>query len=101
MRDLLSGWSDICGPSFEQLTETIESIVLGTLNLLEIRHTVNFSIRLHNAGSSECFGGTGNGMDETMPFCPNSLYAVAKTASHMFVKTIEMRVAYAPVWGSI
>lgn len=88
----LAGQTSV-GLSFEQPAETIESIVLGTLNLLEVCRTVDFPIRLYNAGSSECFGDTGgHRADETTPFRPNSPYAVAKTASHMLVN--NYREAY-------
>jgi len=88
----LAGQTSV-GLSFEQPAETIESIVLGTLNLLEVCRTVDFQIRLYNAGSSECFGDTGgHRADEATPFRPNSPYAVAKTASHMLVN--NYREAY-------
>jgi GDPmannose 4,6-dehydratase len=74
------------GLSFEQPFETIESIVLGGLNLLEaIRHSSQ-STRLYNAGSTECFGDTGlSPADERSQFIPCSPYAVAKAAAHWTV----------------
>ncbi len=54
----LAGQSSV-GLSFEQPVETIESIALGTLTLLEAVRISNPDIRLYNAGSSECFGDTG------------------------------------------
>jgi GDPmannose 4,6-dehydratase len=68
--------------SFERPQETMESIALGVLNLLEAIRLVDPSIRFYNAGSSECFGDTG-GMpaDESTPFRPRSPYAVAKAAA--------------------
>jgi GDPmannose 4,6-dehydratase len=55
----LSGQSSV-GLSFTQPAETIESIVLGTLNLLEAVRLVDKTIRFYNAGSSEIFGDIGN-----------------------------------------
>ena len=77
----LAGQSSV-GVSFEEPRETIESIVLGTSNLLEaIRHS-NRSIRFYNAGSSECFGDTdGNRADESTSFHPRSPYALAKASA--------------------
>jgi len=44
------------GLSFSQPVETFESIVIGTVNLLEAIRMLGRSIRLYNAGSSEMFG---------------------------------------------
>ena len=63
--------------------ETMESIAVGTLNLLEGLRFLRSSARLYNAGSSECFGNTGSlSADENTPFHPRSPYAVAKAAAH-------------------
>jgi GDPmannose 4,6-dehydratase len=48
------------GLSFEQPVETIESIALGALSLLEAIRLSDLDIRLYNAGSTECFGDTGD-----------------------------------------
>ncbi len=78
----LAGQSSV-GLSFHQPVETLESITLGTLNLLEVIRFLQLPIRLYNAGSSECFGDThGEAANETTPFHPRSPYAVAKAASH-------------------
>jgi len=77
----LAGQSSV-GLSFEQPMETLESIALGTLNLLEVMRFIGQPMRLYNAGSSECFGATGDAAaDEATPFHPRSPYAVAKSAS--------------------
>ena len=55
----LAGQSSV-GLSFEQPVETLESISVGTLNLLEVIRFIQKPIRLYNAGSSECFGDTGS-----------------------------------------
>lgn len=78
----LAGQSSV-GLSFEQPVETLESISIGTLNLLEVIRFLQRPIRLYSAGSSECFGDTGGApADETTPFHPRSPYAVAKSAAH-------------------
>jgi GDPmannose 4,6-dehydratase len=78
----LAGQSSV-GLSFEQPVETLESISIGTLNLLEAIRFLQLPTRLYNAGSSECFGDTGGvPADETTPFRPRSPYAVAKSAAH-------------------
>ena len=78
----LAGQSSV-GLSFEQPVETMESISIGTLNLLEVIRFLNRPIKLYNAGSGECFGDTGGApADETTPFKPRSPYAVAKATAH-------------------
>ncbi|MBC8017217.1 MAG: GDP-mannose 4,6-dehydratase [Verrucomicrobia bacterium] len=78
----LAGQSSV-GLSFDQPVETLESITLGTLNLLESIRFLQQPIRLYSAGSSECFGDTGGvPADESTPFHPRSPYAVAKSAAH-------------------
>ena len=77
----LAGQSSV-SLSFEQPVETLESISTGTLNLLEGIRFLDPSIRLYNAGSSECFGNTGHTpADENTPFRPRSPYAVAKACA--------------------
>jgi GDPmannose 4,6-dehydratase len=81
----LAGQTSV-GLSFEQPVEAIESIALGTLNLLEAIRIVNKKIRLYNAGSSECFGDTGTAAaNELTPFRPRSPYAVAKVTAHHLI----------------
>jgi GDP-mannose 4,6-dehydratase len=88
----LAGQSSV-GLSFEQPVETLESIATGTLNLLEAIRFIGAPIRLYNAGSSECFGETGEaGADENTPFRPRSPYAVAKAAA--FWEVANYREAY-------
>jgi GDPmannose 4,6-dehydratase len=79
--------------SFEQPVETLESISLGSLNLLEGIRFLDQHIRLYNAGSSECFGDTGElAADENTAFRPRSPYAVAKAAA--FWQVANYREAY-------
>ena len=81
----LAGQSSV-GLSFELPTETIQSIVNGTLNLLEACRTFEKEIRLYHAGSSECFGDTqGQPANEKTPFNPRSPYAVAKASAYWLV----------------
>jgi len=88
----LAGQTSV-GLSFELPVETMESITLGTLNLLEAIRFVDAPIKLYNAGSSECFGNTGDrAADETTPFRPRSPYAVAKSAA--FWELANYREAY-------
>ncbi|MVM39574.1 NAD-dependent epimerase/dehydratase family protein [Spirosoma sp. HMF3257] len=88
----LAGQSSV-GLSFEQPVETLESISVGTLNLLEAIRFSNLPIRFYNAGSSECFGDTGTlAADESTPFRPRSPYGVAKAAA--FWQVANYREAY-------
>lgn len=88
----LAGQSSV-GLSFDQPVETLESISVGTLNLLESLRFMKCSSRLYNAGSSECFGNTsGKPADENTPFRPRSPYAVAKSTS--FWEVANYREAY-------
>lgn len=78
----LAGQTSV-GLSFELPVETMESIMLGTLNLLEVIRFLGAPIRFYNAGSTECFGDTGEAIaDETTAFHPRSPYACAKAAAH-------------------
>ena len=81
----LAGQSSV-GLSFEQPAETIQSITLGTLNLLEACRMADYPIRFYHAGSSECFGDTcGEPANEVTPFYPRSPYAVAKVSAYWLV----------------
>lgn len=81
----LAGQSSV-GLSFEQPAETIQSVALGTLNLLEACRMYDRPVRFYQAGSSECFGDTaGEPANESTPFHPRSPYAVAKTSAFWLV----------------
>jgi GDPmannose 4,6-dehydratase len=81
----LAGQSSV-GLSFEQPAETIQSISLGMLNILEACRMINEDIRIYHAGSSETFGDTkGNPGSESTPFHPVSPYAVAKASAFWLV----------------
>jgi GDPmannose 4,6-dehydratase len=88
----LAGQSSV-SLSFQQPVETLESIGLGTLNLLEAIRFIDRPVRFYNAGSSECFGDTGGvAANEETPFRPRSPYAVAKAAA--FWEVANYREAY-------
>lgn len=88
----LAGQSSV-GLSFDQPVETLESISVGTLNLLETMRFIGKTIKFYNAGSSECFGNTGIELaDESTPFRPRSPYAVAKATA--FWEVANYREAY-------
>jgi GDPmannose 4,6-dehydratase len=79
--------------SFEQPMEAVESIAVGTLNLLESLRFLGAPTRLYNASSGECFGDIGSDKaSEETPFRPRSPYAVAKAAAHWAV--VNYRLAY-------
>lgn len=82
----LAGQTSV-GLSFDQPSETIESITIGTLNILESLRFLAMPARFYHASSSECFGDTaGLPADENTPFNPVSPYAVAKCAAHWLVR---------------
>ena len=88
----LAGQSSV-SLSFDQPVETMESVSLGALNLLEAVRFLAQPIRVYNASSTECYGETGiEGADEATPFRPRSPYAVAKAASHWAV--VNYRESY-------
>jgi GDPmannose 4,6-dehydratase len=84
----LAGQSSV-GLSFEQPAETIQSITMGTLNILEgcrMLETANKELKVYHAGSGECFGDTqGKPANEQIPFFPMSPYAVAKSSAYWLV----------------
>ena len=83
----LAGQTSV-GLSFDQPVEAIESIAIGTLNILEVIRLQNKSIRFYNAGSSECFGDTGNiPANEHTPFAPRSPSAVAKSTAKWLINS--------------
>jgi len=87
----LAGQSSV-GLSFQQPVETLESISVGTLNLLEAIRFTGKPIKLYNACSGECFGDIADAADENTPFRPRSPYAVAKAAA--FWEVANYREAY-------
>jgi len=81
----LSGQSSV-GLSFGQPVETLDSIITGTLNILESIRFLGKPTRFYNAGSGECYGDTdAGGAVEDAPFRPRSPYAVAKSTAYWLV----------------
>ena len=88
----LAGQSSVA-MSFTQPAETMESAVNGTLNFLEAIRFIDPAIRFYLAGSSECFGDTGeHPANELTAFRPRSPYGVAKAAAVLL--TANYREAY-------
>ncbi len=88
----LSGQSSVA-LSFSQPVETMESVAVATLNILETLRLVNPSVRFYNAGSSESFGDTGRAAaNEETAFRPRSPYGVAKATA--FWQVANYRDAY-------
>lgn len=88
----LAGQTSV-GLSFDQPVETLESIALGTLNILEAIRFLGGGMRFYNACSSECFGDTrGEPADEETAFRPRSPYGTAKAVA--FWEVANYREAY-------
>lgn len=78
--------------SFEYPVETFDSILIGTMNLLECIRLLKRPTKFYHAGSSEAFGNTFQAANEQTPYRPRSPYATAKSASHY--ATTNYREAY-------
>jgi GDPmannose 4,6-dehydratase len=76
----LAGQSAV-GLSFQRPVETIESIAVGTLRLLEGIRSMRNPIRIFSAGSVECFGDIGEIVAEDSVLKPVSPYGVAKASA--------------------
>ncbi len=88
----LAGQTSV-GLSFIQPVETLESISIGTLNILEVIRFHKLPVKFYNACSSECFGDTnGKPANEDTSFKPRSPYAVAKATA--FWQLSNYREAY-------
>ena len=88
----LSGQSSV-GLSFEQPHETLESIAVATINILESIRFLGGNCLFYNASSSESFGDTGDlPANEKTPFNPKSPYGVAKASS--FWQVVNYRESY-------
>ena len=88
----LAGQTSV-GLSFDLPVETLESIAIGTLNILEALRFLDRPVKFYNAASSECFGEAGGApSDEDTPFRPRSPYAVAKATA--FWEVANYREAY-------
>jgi GDPmannose 4,6-dehydratase len=89
----LAGQTSV-GLSFELPSETMKSITIGTLNVLEASRLIDNNIKIYHAGSSESFGNTTkeNPATEKTSFCPRSPYAVSKASATWLVS--NYREAY-------
>ena len=77
----LAGQSSV-GLSFEQPLETLESIAIATINILESMRFIGGNYLFYNATSSESYGDTGGlPANEKTPFNPKSPYGVAKASA--------------------
>jgi GDPmannose 4,6-dehydratase len=82
----LSGQSSVSN-SFLDPQETFNSITQASLNILEAIKLLNLDCKFYNAGSSECFGDTGDvPSNETTSFNPCSPYGVAKSSAFWLTK---------------
>ena len=95
----LAGQTSV-GLSFEQPVETMDSVVGGTLNLLEAIRFTRRAIRFYNAGSGEAFGDTGDTpATEDTSFQPRSPYAVAKASACWLVRNYRESYGLAACTG--
>lgn len=78
--------------SFEMPRYTMDSIVGGTLAMLEAMRHCCPRARFYQASSSEMFGNAPAPQSETTPFAPRSPYGVAKVAAHHLA--VNYREAY-------
>ncbi len=81
----LAGQSSV-GLSFEQPVETMDSIAMGVVYMLEAMRFFDRPVRFYNAGTGECFGDTGKSRaNESLAFQPRSPYAVAKASAQQLI----------------
>ena len=81
----LAGQSSV-GKSFIQPVETLESIVNGSLNILQIAKKIKYEGKIFFAGSSEIFGNVSSKADINHKQNPISPYAISKQTSYNLVK---------------
>tara|TARA_B100000945_G_scaffold318805_1_gene324480 strand:- start:8015 stop:8974 length:960 start_codon:yes stop_codon:yes gene_type:complete len=74
------------GKSFNSPIETIEGIVNGTINILEVARKLDFKGKIFFAGSSEMFGLTKVGAKINHSQNPKNPYAIGKQTSFNLVK---------------
>ena len=80
----LAGQTSV-GMSFAYPVETFDSILIGTMNLLECIRLLKHTVKFYNADSSEVFGNITLPATEDTTFHPRSPYATAKAAAHYAV----------------
>ncbi len=72
--------------SFEKPFDVLQSVVIGTENLLDAVRTISPETRFYQASSSEMFGNSGAiFQNEKTQLCPQSPYAVAKACAHSLI----------------
>jgi GDPmannose 4,6-dehydratase len=74
------------GLSFSKPSETLETNILGTLNILEALRITEYQGRAFFAGSSEVFGESIEAISLESKFNPQSPYAISKLAAQNLVK---------------
>ena len=74
------------GKSFNSPLETVEGIVTGTMNILEVARKLEFTGKIFFAGSSEMFGLTKVGANINHNQNPKNTYGIAKQTSFNLVK---------------
>ena len=74
------------GKSYIYPLSTIDSIINGSLNILEICRKINYQGKIFCAGSSEIFGETKDPASIHDPQDPRNPYAIGKQASFNLVK---------------
>ena len=90
----LAGQTSV-GLSFIQPVETLESISIGTLNILEVLRFHKLDAKFYNASSGESYGETDKeGAREDTQLKPRSPYAVAKAAAFGKWLIIVMHLEY-------
>lgn len=73
--------------SFDQPEYTVDTVLMGTLRLLEAIREIDFDTKLYQASSSEMYGDVlETPQNEQTPFNPQSPYAIAKEAAHNMAK---------------
>jgi len=72
--------------SFEQPLATLEIDTNGLVNILEVVRCLRPQTRIFHASTSELFGSSPPPQNFETPFMPQSPYAIAKLASHHFVR---------------
>jgi len=86
----LSGESSV-SRSFQNPTETVESNVLGVVNLLTtiLQNPTLKDTRVFQASSAEMFGSSSSQLNELSPFNPVSPYGISKLAAHDISSTFR------------
>lgn len=84
------------GTSFGQPDLTSMVDYIGLMNLVIAMKTLRHWPKLYQASSSEMYG-TGHDelIDEDTPFNPNSPYAIAKVASHFYIRSLRAQGLFA------